>query len=183
MNMKYKYIGFIVMTALVMGCNPSSKEKVVDPKTTITPPSAEKVPHELVANGNKRIDNYYWMKLSEAQRDASEKDPQTTKVLKYLNEENDYLNTNLKHTEALQEDIYKEITGRIKQTDESVPYKDNGYWYYIRYEQGQEYPVYCRKKGTMSAKEEILLNVNELAKGHSYYDIEGLSVSEDNNLL
>lgn len=152
-------------------------------KKEIKPPSPEKIPHELVANGNKRVDNYYWMKLSEEQRNASEKDEQTAKVLKYLNEENSYLSTNLKHTEGLQEEIYTEITGRIKQTDESVPYKDNGYWYYIRYEQGQEYPVYCRKKGTMSAKEEILLNVNEMAKGHSYYDVDGLSVSEDNNLL
>jgi oligopeptidase B len=73
--------------------------------------------------------------------------------------------------------------GRIKQTDESVPYKKNGYWYYTRYQEGQEYPIHCRKKGTLEASEEILLNVNEMAKGHSYYSIAGLSVSEDNNLL
>lgn len=79
--------------------------------------------------------------------------------------------------------IYTEIIGRIKQTDESVPYKDNGYWYYTRYEQGQEDPVYWRKKETMEAPEQILLNVNEMAKGHDYYSITGLRVSEDNRLL
>ncbi|HCZ37068.1 MAG TPA: oligopeptidase B, partial [Cytophagales bacterium] len=116
-------------------------------------------------------------------KNAEQKDEQTQKVVNYLTAENDYLKASLKHTEALQEKIYNEIIGRIKQTDESVPYKDNGYWYYTRYEEGKEYPIYCRKKGSLEATEEILLNVNDMAKGHSYYSITGLSVSEDNNLL
>jgi oligopeptidase B len=123
------------------------------------------------------------MRLTDEQKNAETKDEQTQKVLNYLNAENDYFKTKTKHTEALTKKIYDEIVGRIKQTDESVPYKNNGYWYYNRYEQGQEYPIYCRKKGTMDAVEEILLNVNDLAKGHSYYSITGLEVSEDNNLL
>jgi oligopeptidase B len=183
MNIKYKCIGLIAFAALAQACNFSSKEKSTVERSEIKPPSAEKIPHELVANGNKRIDNYYWMKLSEEQRNTAEKDQQTKKVLNYLTAENDYLTANLKHTEPLQEKIYNEIVGRIKQTDESVPFKDNGYWYYTRYEEKQEYPVYCRKKGSLTAKEEILLNVNDLAKGHSYYSIDDLSVSEDNNLL
>jgi oligopeptidase B len=146
-------------------------------------PVAEKQPYEVTANGNTRVDNYYWMRLTDEQKNAETKDEQTQKVLNYLNAENDYFKTKTKHTEALTKKIYDEIVGRIKQTDESVPYKDNGYWYYNRYEQGQEYPIYCRKKGTMDAVEEILLNVNDLAKGHSYYSITGLEVSEDNNLL
>ncbi len=149
----------------------------------VQPPTAEKVAKELVAHGNTRIDNYFWMRLSEEQKNAVEKDEQTQKVLDYLNAENDYLKAKLEHTEALQESLYNEIVGRIKQTDESVPYKDNGYWYYTRYEEGQEYPIYCRKRGSLEADEEVMLNVNELAKGHDYYAVNGVRISEDNNLV
>ena len=152
-------------------------------KETMTPPVAEKVPHEIKANGMSRIDNYYWMKLSDDQKNATARDEQTQKVIEYLEQENEYLTANLKHTEGLQEKLYNEIVGRIKQTDESVPYKDNGYWYYTRYQEGQEYPIYCRKKGTLESAEEVLLNVNEMATGYSYYSVTGLSVSEDNKLL
>ena len=177
-----KIAAFVVIGAFAIGCNPSTREETHTIEE-IQPPKPEKIPHELNANGNKRIDNYYWMKLTEEQKTAENKDEQTSKVINYLTAENEYLVANLKHTEALQEKIYNEIVGRIKQTDESVPYKDNGYWYYTRYEQGKEYPIYCRKKGAMTAAEEILINVNELAKGHSYYSIDGVKVSEDNNLL
>jgi oligopeptidase B len=83
----------------------------------------------------------------------------------------------------LQEELYNEIIGRIKQTDESVPYFDNGYFYYTRYEEGGEFPVYCRKKGSLDSEEEILLNVNEMAEGYSYYHISGMNVSPDNRIL
>ncbi len=149
-------------------------------KDDIAPPVAEKIPTKLSGD---RTDNYYWMKLTDAQKNAGQKDEQTQKVLNYLNAENDYLKAKLRHTEALQEKIYNEMIGRIKQTDESVPYQDNGYWYYTRYEEGKEYPIYCRKKGTLEAAEEVLLNVNDMAEGHDYYSITGLSVSDDNNLL
>ena len=155
----------ILSVFILNACNPAKEEAK---KEEIAQPTAEKVAKELTANGNTRIDNYYWMKLSEAQRNAEVKDEQTQKVLTYLNSENDYLKAKLSHTEALQEKIYTEIIGRIKQTDESVPYKDNGYWYYTRYTEGQEYPIYCRKKDALTAAEEILLNVNDLAKGHDY---------------
>ncbi|MFZ2905381.1 MAG: S9 family peptidase [Cyclobacteriaceae bacterium] len=171
----------LIISALILyACNPAKEEAKQD---DIAPPAAEKVAKELTANGNTRIDNYYWMKLTEEQKNAEVKDEQTQKVLNYLTAENDYLTAKMKHTEALQEKIYQEIIGRIKQTDETVPYKDNGYWYYTRYEEGKEYPIYCRKKGSLTGSEEVLLNVNDLAKGHSYYAITGLSVSEDNNLL
>jgi oligopeptidase B len=174
---------FLYMMALTLVFQSCNQEKKSEAGTDIEPPNPEKIPHELTAHGNKRNDNYYWMKLSDEQKNAGTKDEQTQKVLNYLNAENDYLKANLKHTEAFQEKLYKEIVGRIKQTDESVPYKDNGYWYYNRYEEGQEYPIYCRKKGTLEAPEEIMLNVNELAKGHDYFQVQGLSVSENNNLL
>lgn len=169
----------IILAGLVLilsSCNPSVKESTEE----VQPPKAEKIATELSGN---RIDNYYWMKLSEEQKNAPQKDEQTQKVITYLNEENNYLKTELQHTEALQKKVYDEIVGRIKQTDESVPYQDNGYWYYTRYEEGQEYPIHCRKKGSLEAKEEILLNVNDMATGHDYYSVRGLSVSEDNNLL
>lgn len=175
--MKPHKLLYVVTSLLVLaGCH-STKEEVTN---DLAAPVAEKRPDTLSGN---RIDNYYWMKLTDEQKNAEQKDEQTQKVVDYLNAENDYLKASLKHTEALQKKIYDEIIGRIKQTDESVPYKDNGYWYYTRYEQGQEYPIYCRKKGTLEGAEEIMLNVNEMAKGHSYYSITGLSVSEDNNLL
>jgi oligopeptidase B len=177
MTKPFRYIYAAACAALIMNaCNPAKEAKQDD----IAPPTAEKKPDTLTGN---RIDNYYWMKLSDAQKNAEQKDEVTTKVINYLNSENDYLAAKMKHTEALQEKLYTEIVGRIKQTDESVPYKKNGYWYYTRYQEGQEYPIHCRKKGTLEATEEILLNVNEMAKGHSYYSIAGLSVSEDNNLL
>jgi oligopeptidase B len=151
-----------------------------NPQPAIKPPVAEKVPHELY---NKRTDNYFWMRLSEEQKNASKPDEQTTKVLNYLNAENAYSKAILKNTEALQKTLYDEITGRIKKDDESVPYFDNGYFYYNKYSAGSEYPVYYRKKGTLTAPEEVLLDVNKLAAGKSYCAVSGLSVSRDNKLL
>src|SRR5690348_3039247 len=155
-----------------------SCQNVDKQKADIPAPVAEKVPHEFKENGGSRVDNYYWMKLTDEQKNAEQKDEQTQKVLAYLNAENDYLKASLAHTDTLAAKIYREIVGRIKQTDESVPYKSNGYWYYQRYEEGKEYPIYCRKKGSLEATEEILVDQNELAKGHDYYSIGDLSVSE-----
>jgi oligopeptidase B len=149
----------------------------------VKPPVAEKLPHKLEAHGDVRIDNYYWMRLSDEQKNAETPDEQTQKVLDYLNAENAYTDAILKHTEKLQKDLYDEIVGRIKQDDESVPYKDNGYYYYTRYEEGKEYPVYCRKKGNLDAEEEVMLNVNILAEGYDYFQVGDWSVSEDNKLL
>jgi oligopeptidase B len=172
-----KLFPLILLSGFLLG---ACSTKTVETASEVKPPVAEKVPHKLSGDRN---DDYYWMKLADKQKNAEQKDEQTVKVLNYLTAENDYLKATMKHTEPLQEKIYNEIIGRIKQTDESVPYKDNGYWYYTRFEAGKEYPVYCRKKGSLDAAEEILLNVNEMAKGHDYYSITGLSVSEDNKLL
>lgn len=174
--MKIPASGPFALILVLAACSSEKKETSED----IKPPVPEKIAKELSGN---RIDNYYWMKLSDEQKNDNKKDEQTQKVINYLTAENDYLKSKLEHTEALQKKVYNEIVGRIKQTDESVPYKDNGYWYYTRFEQGQEYPIYCRKKETMDAPEQILLNVNEMAKGHDYYSITGLSVSENNLFL
>ncbi|WP_266202671.1 S9 family peptidase [Pontibacter kalidii] len=136
------------------------------------PPVAKKEPKELTTHGHTRIDNYYWLNDREDQE-----------VIDYLNAENAYTQKMLGHTEQLQQQLYDEIVGRIKQTDASVPYKDNGYWYFVRYEEGKEYPIYARKQGSMEAKEQVMLNANERAEGKSYYAAAGLSVSPNNQLL
>lgn len=136
------------------------------------PPKAKKTPKELGIHGDTRIDNYFWLNNREDQE-----------VIDYLNLENEYTKAVLKPTEELQEKLFEEIVGRIKKDDESVPYKLNGYWYYTRFEKGDEHPIYCRKKESLENSEEILLNVNELAKDHAYYDIGGLSISPDNKLM
>lgn len=146
----------------------------------IKAPVAEKIPHELK---NNRIDNYFWMRLSDEQKNAAKPDAQTTKVLDYLNSENEYSKALLKNTEGLQKTIYDEITGRIKKNDESVPYFENGYYYYNKFSEGSEYPVYYRKKGSLSAQEEVLLDVNKLAAGKSYCSVNNLVVSRDNKVL
>jgi oligopeptidase B len=140
------------------------------------PPKAKKVAKELSIHGDTRIDHYYWLN----QREDKE-------VIQYLNEENAYTQAVLEPTKQLQEDLFNEIVGRIKKDDESVPYKLNGYWYYTRFIESGEHPIYCRKKGGKrfedAGDEEILLNVNELAEGHAYYKAGGLSVSPNNKLL
>ncbi len=136
------------------------------------PPKAKKIAKELTTHGHTRIDNYYWLN-----------DREDTRVIDYLTKENDYLDNTLGHTKNFQAKLYDEIVSRIKQKDESVPYRDNGYYYYNRYEEGKEYPVYCRKKGSLDAAEEILLDVNQMAKGYNYYQVKGLSVSKNSKLL
>jgi oligopeptidase B len=134
------------------------------------PPHAKKIRKELTIHGHTRIDDYYWLK----ERDNDQ-------VISYLESENAYTDAAFGHTENLQQTLFEEIIGRIKQTDESVPYFKNGYHYYSRYESGQEFPIYCRKKGSMEADEEVMLNVNEMAKGYDYYSVRGVRVSPDNN--
>jgi oligopeptidase B len=136
------------------------------------PPVAEKIPKELTIHDDTRVDDYFWLNERE-----------NPKVIAYLTAENAYKDTVMKHTRSFQKKLYDEIVGRIKKTDMSVPYKENGYYYYTRYEEGGEYRIYCRRKGTMEAEEEILLNVNEMAKGHAYYNVSGYSVSTNNNLI
>lgn len=159
------------------------KESKLMSKQDITPPVADKNPEKLVMHGDTRIDNYYWMKLTDEQKNAKTPDAQTQKVLEYLNAENAYREKMMSHTDSFQNRLFEEIKGRIKQTDMSVPYKDNGYFYITRYEEGKEYPIHSRKKENLQAPEEIMLNVNELAEGHAYYAVGGRTVSPDNRIL
>ena len=146
------------------------------------PPVAEKIPFVVESNGNERVDNYFWLRLSDEQKNAETPDSQTVKVLAYLNAENDYADAMMKHTEAFQQKLFEELKGRMKEDDETVPYLDNGYWYHTRYFEGKEYPVmYRRKDGT--EKPEVMLDVNLLAEGHEFTSVGGGAVSPDNNLL
>ncbi len=135
-------------------------------------PQLKKIPKELKKHRDTRVDNYYWLN-----------DRENPEVINYLNEENAYREEQMQHTEEFQAQLFEEIKGRIKEQDQSVPYQKKGYWFYVRFEIGQDYPVYCRKKGSLEAEEEILLDVNELAKGHDFYQIGGMSISPDNQWL
>jgi oligopeptidase B len=137
-----------------------------------TLPQAEKIDKLLKIHNHTRLDPYYWLRNSES-----------AKTLAYLNAENAYRESEMKHTEALQKTLFEEIKGRIKEDDQSVPYKKHGYWYYVRFEAGQEHPIYCRKKGSLKTDEEILIDANVEAKNHSYYQIGGLSISPNNQWL
>ena len=148
-----------------------------------TPPDAAKKAHEMTIHGDTRVDDYYWMRLTDEQKSAKEKDSHTQEVVDYIDAENDYTESRLKHTKKFQDKLFDEIVGRIKKDDESVPYLDNGYFYYTRYEKGKEYAIHCRKKGSLDSKEEILLDENVLAKGHDYFAVGGLDVSPDNQWM
>ena len=138
----------------------------------ITTPKATVHPHAMTVHGHTRVDNYYWLNERE-----------NPEVLAYLEAENQYADACLKHTEPLQEQLFKEITSRIKQDDNSVPIKIRDYYHYTRFEEGKEYPIYCRKKHSLDAPEEILLDGNQLAEGHAFFEIGEISLSEDDRLL
>lgn len=146
-------------------------------------PVAEKKEHITEIHGLELKDDYFWMRLSDEQKEAENPDEQTASVVDYLNAENAYKTEVMKPTEAFQESLFEEIVGRIKQDDQSVPLLDNGFYYYTRYEEGKEYPIHCRKEGSLEAEEQVMLNVNEMAEGFSYFAVGGRSVSTNNNLL
>ena len=140
-----------------------------------TPPDAARKSHEVQAPfGASRNDNYYWLRDDKREDQA---------MLAYLNAENAYADAVLAPTKPLQEVLYNEIVGRIKQDDASVPYRERGYWYYTRFEAGKDYPVQARRKDTMQAPEEILLDVNAMAAGKGYFNVGDAQVSQDNTVL
>ncbi|WGD34416.1 S9 family peptidase [Olleya sp. YS] len=140
-------------------------------KPNIKPPIAKKTEKKLIIHNDTRIDNYYWLNQRENQD-----------VLDYLSAENDYTTSVLKHTEPFQQSLFEEMKSRIKENDQSVPYKQNGYWYITRYEEGKDYPIYTRKKESLEAEEEIMFDCNKMAEGHSYFKLGGISISADNTL-
>jgi oligopeptidase B len=135
----------------------------------IKAPLAKIIPTTLEKHGDIRIDNYFWLN-----------DRENPEVIEYLNKENDYYNTVTADSKAFQKELFEEMKSRIKEDDESVPYLYNGYYYITRFEKGNDYPIYSRKKGSLEAKEEIMFNCNEMAKGQKYFQLSGISISMDN---
>jgi oligopeptidase B len=156
------YFLFLI-SLLVVSCSTGVK---------IKPPVAKKVAKELTIHGDTRIDNYYWMNERE-----------NPEVIAHLEAENAYKEAVMKHTEPLQEKLFEEIKSKIKQEDESVPYKKNGYYYYTRTVPEKEYYLVCRKKENLAAAEEVMLDVNQMAEGYEYYALGGSSVSPDNKMV
>lgn len=170
-----------LLVIFLYACN--SPESTQETSMKPEPPIAEKIDTLLEEHGQTRIDPYFWMRLSDEQKKEGTPDKQTQKVLDYLKAENAYTEKIMKHTEELQTKLYDEIVGRIKKTDESVPYFSNGYWYYTRFEDGNEYPIYCRKKESLEAEEQILMDVNQMAEGYDYYTAFNAGISMDNKLM
>ncbi|MCX2573701.1 S9 family peptidase [Pedobacter sandarakinus] len=176
--MKKRILPALLLLNAMAACNnPQKKEMEPIKWPDAKAPVAEVIPFKRILHGDTVVDNYYWM------IDYFKKGPDSTKVVNYLKAENAYLDTMMKSTDAFQADLFKEMKARIKEKDESVPVFRNGYFYYSRTEDGKQYFKYCRKKGNLSAKEEVLLDVDEMAKGHSYYSATSFSVSPDNKLL
>ncbi len=156
--------------------NQENREPIAWPQN-IHAPIAEVKPITRVWHGDSVVDNYYWM------IDYFKKGPDSTNVVNYLKAENAFLDTMMSSTKQLQESLFTEMKARIKEKDESVPTFKNGYFYYTRTEEGKEYYKYCRKKGSLNAPEEILLDIDKMAEGKPYYVVSGFAVSDDNNFL
>jgi len=167
----------IVLGAILTSCTEQKKTPSEINWPDVQPPIAEIKPHHRVIHSDTVVDNYYWL------NDYFKQGPDAEKVLQYLEAENTYTTAMMKDTEGLQARLFNEMKSRIKEKDESVPYFKNGYYYYRRTEEGKQYYKLCRKKGSLDAKEEILLDVDKMAKGFAYYAIGGYEVSPDNKLL
>ncbi len=137
-----------------------------------SPPIARVAPKVDTLHGQIRVDNYFWLR-----------DKKNPEVLAYLEAENAYTAAGMKHTEALQEQLYREMLGRIKETDLTVPYRNTGYWYYTRTEEGKSYPIFCRKQGSLDAAEQVILDQNALAQGKRFHALGGFDVSPDGGQL
>src|SRR5437764_1309987 len=162
---------FLVFVALLLAAE-LRLSPADDSSSLPAPPIAKKVPKLTEINGHKMVDNYFWLR-----------DKKNPEVKDYLEAENAYTDAVMKPTEAFQKKLYDEMLSRIKETDVEVPYKEGGYFYYVRTEAGKQYPIRCRKKGSMDAPEEVILDVNELAKGQAFMSLGSFEVSDDSNLL
>ncbi|MCX2482024.1 S9 family peptidase [Pedobacter sp. MR2016-24] len=167
----------MLLLSMTIACTNKDKKMEIYKWPDVKAPVAEIKPTTRILHGDTVTDNYYWM------IDYFKKGPDSTKVVDYLKAENTYLDQIMKGTDALQSDLFKEMKGRIKEKDESVPVFKNGYYYYSKTEEGKQYFKYCRKKGSLTATEEVLLDIDDLAKDHSYYSATGFSISPDNKLL
>ncbi|WP_196935445.1 S9 family peptidase [Sphingobacterium hungaricum] len=172
-----RYAAVSALALLIIGCSEQKMTKKTISWPDAASPVAEAKAYERIIHGDTVVDNYYWL------NDYFKKGPDSAKVISYLEAENTYTAAMMKDTEGLQTNLFDEMKARIKETDESVPYLRNGYYYYTRTEEGKQYYKFCRKKGNLEAKEEILLDIDAMAEGYPYYAASGFSVSPDNKLL
>ncbi len=178
--MTNRWVARVLLTlpvVLILACTAGSSEKPASasvPKATPEPPVAEVRPFSVQSPNGARTDEYYWL------RDDTRTDKA---VLGYLEAENAYTAAMTAHTQALEDRVYQEIVGRIQQDDSTVPYRKRGYWYYTRYEAGREHPVFARKAGTLEAPEQVMLNANDLARGHGFYEVGESAIAPNDRLL
>jgi oligopeptidase B len=163
-----KIVLFLIAFFAFAGPNTTTSNETADP----TPPVTKKIPKIFTEHGNTRTDDYFWLS-----------DPKDSAVIDHLKEENAYTVAYMKHTEDLQKKIYDELIARIDQKASSLPTKRNEYWYYTRYEEGKQYPFYCRKKKDIASLEEVFMDVPAMAEGHQIYRVRGWTVARNNNLL
>lgn len=168
--MKFQRIGFVL--TFVFSFALAARGFEPPQRTEIMPPQAKRVSHVTTTHGVERDDPYHWLRGKEK-----------PEVIAHLEAENAYAKASLAHTQELQEELYREMKGRIQETDLSVPVFDNGYYYYSRTEEGKQYDIRCRKKGSLEAEEEVLLDLNKLAEGHEYFRVAVFDVSPDSSLL
>ncbi|MET6990451.1 S9 family peptidase [Sediminicola arcticus] len=161
-----KELVFLLSISFAAYCE-NNRKQMIDIKA----PIAKKIPAKLVKHDDIRIDNYYWLN-----------DRENPEVITYLEQENAYYQEQTAHTKKFQATLFEEMKSRIKEDDSSVPYKQNGYWYFTRYETARDYPIYSRRKGKEDAPEEIMFDCNLLAEGNDYFSLGGLAISTDNNL-
>ena len=154
----------LLMVILLQSCD-MKKNEIIEPR-------AEKINKIMTMHNHERIDEFYWL---------NERGNQ--KVIDYLNSENDYRNSYMEDYKDLENELFEEIKSRIKEDDSSVPYLDNGYYYYTRFEKGKQYPIYCRKKDNLKNDEEILIDVNKMSQGHEYFRIGGIDISPNNKIM
>ena len=154
----------VLLLTLIISCDMKKKE-LIEPK-------AKKIEKILSIHGDDRIDEYYWL------NQRGDKD-----VIDYLNKENDYRNEFMKDYKPLENEIFQEIKSRIKEDDSTVPYFYNGYHYYTRYEKDKQYPIYCRKKGSLENTEEILIDANVMSEGYDYFRVGTIEISPDNKTM
>ncbi|MEO8017111.1 MAG: S9 family peptidase [Pseudomonadota bacterium] len=164
----------IVLIVSLTACDSNMKQTPSSVTAPMLAPVAAKKPYQVVSPNGSREDEYYW--LRDDKRENSE-------MLAYVKAENAYADAMLAHIKPLETKVYHEIIGRLQQDDTSVPYLMNGYWYFRRFETGKEYPIFSRRVDTKDAPEEILLNVNELSKGHDFFEVGDIAISPDSKLM
>ncbi len=167
--MNKKFTILLLTLTFVVACKKDKPMKINSP---IKAPIAQKIPKTLTIHDDVRVDNYYWLNEKENEE-----------VVDYLERENDYYDKMTASTKNFQTNLFEEMKSRIKEDNTSVPYKYNEYWYITKYKTGKDYPIYTRKKDSLSAKEEVLFDCNEMAKKHDYFQLGGINVSPDNKLV